>query len=234
VQDSPRNPPVSPDEQYLETLIHWDVNCDGCGSSRLIHYRYKCLRCPDYDLCADCHENGVTTGQHEQDHPFQCLLDRAARELFFAGEQTPDLCADSYTCPLCGGMGMSAGELMRHCQMEHRLVRLSVICPLCVAVPASHPNRVNNITTHLILWHPASPLRVPGSPSSSFAEPHSEFLWPQQGLEFTATEPSTGFGMATHHTLPSAQMPQVRFLLPRGTPPLAPSEDFSDDEIVEM
>ncbi|XP_016951709.2 uncharacterized protein LOC108025685 [Drosophila biarmipes] len=228
------SPLPSPDQEDLDELIHWDVNCNGCGSTRLIHYRYKCLRCPDYDLCAACHENGVASGHHEPGHPFQCLLDRAARELHFAGERTPDLCADSYTCPLCGGMGLSAGDLMRHCQMEHRLVRLSVICPLCVAVPASNPNRVNNITTHLILWHPASPSRAPASPSR--AEPLADFRWPQQGLGHmtTAPSPETGSGTATHHTLPSAQVPQVRFLLPRGRPPLAPSEDLSDQEVVEM
>ncbi|KAH8408842.1 hypothetical protein KR009_002157, partial [Drosophila setifemur] len=139
--------------------LHWDVNCDGCGSTSLNHYRFKCLRCPDYDLCRMCHENGVSAGMHDRRHPFQCLLDRAARELHFAGEPMADLCADSFTCPVCGNLGHSAGELVKHVQTQHRSDRTSVICPLCVAVPSAHPNRLNNIAGHLAVMHPSSILR---------------------------------------------------------------------------
>ncbi|KAH8368019.1 hypothetical protein KR084_005726, partial [Drosophila pseudotakahashii] len=208
----------SPDHHPL----HWDVNCDGCGSTRLLHYRYKCLRCPDYDLCAECHEDGVTGGDHERGHPFQCLLDRAARELHFAGGTIPDLCADSFTCPLCSTLGLSAGNLMDHCQAKHHMMRIPVICPLCVAVPSSHPHMVTNLANHLALWHPSSILRDQESPESRVS-PLPDFPWRSLA--------GIGTGRATHHRLPSAQVPQVRYLAPRGTPPLATSEDLSDEEI---
>ncbi|XP_016981212.1 E3 ubiquitin-protein ligase KCMF1 [Drosophila rhopaloa] len=245
--------------------LHWNVNCDGCGTTRLIHYRYKCLRCPDYDLCSACHEGGVATGAHERGHPFQCLLDRAARELHFAGESIPDLCADSFTCPLCGQLGLSAGELIRHCQARHRAARTSVICPLCVAVPSSHPGRVSNLAGHLGLLHPASILRAPEAPPLAVGSPASGlFQWSTGGgggtFSFGGAGRGAGRGVAagagagagavhqqmpsrglfspatfaTHRSLPSVQMPQVRFVLPTGTPPLAAPEDLSDNDIVEM
>ncbi|KAH8342606.1 hypothetical protein KR067_001385, partial [Drosophila pandora] len=139
--------------------LHWDVNCDGCGSTSLIHYRYKCLRCADYDLCKVCHENGVETGGHQQEHPFQCLLDREARELHFAGEPMPGLCADSFTCPMCGEMGHSSSDLVRHVNELHHSDRTAVICPLCVALPSAHPDRLNNLAGHLAIMHPPSILR---------------------------------------------------------------------------
>lgn len=139
--------------------LHWDVNCDGCGSTSLVHYRYKCLRCADYDLCKVCHENGVETGGHQQEHPFQCLLDREARELHFAGEPMPGLCADSFTCPVCGEMGHSSSDLVRHVNELHHSDRTAVICPLCVALPSAHPDRLNNLAGHLAIMHPTSILR---------------------------------------------------------------------------
>ncbi|KAH8280691.1 hypothetical protein KR018_009192, partial [Drosophila ironensis] len=142
---------------------HWDVNCDGCGSTSLIHYRYKCLRCADYDLCKVCHLRGVETGTHKQQHPFQCLLDREARELHFAGEPMPELCADSFTCPVCGDMGHSSADLVGHVANQHRMDRTPVICPLCVAQPSAHPNRLTNLANHLTIMHPTGIVRGPSS-----------------------------------------------------------------------
>ncbi|XP_023035232.1 E3 ubiquitin-protein ligase KCMF1 [Drosophila willistoni] len=139
---------------------HWNVHCNGCGSGNLVHYRYKCLRCEDFDLCADCHENKVETGDHKSTHPFQCLLDRAARELFFAGEPIPELCAESFTCPICGEMGHTRKDLIKHAQSKHQGDCTAVICPLCVTLASTHPEWVINIVGHLNLHHGEGILRM--------------------------------------------------------------------------
>ncbi len=36
--------------------IHHEVNCDACGSAPMVGVRYKCLSCPNYDLCSTCYE----------------------------------------------------------------------------------------------------------------------------------------------------------------------------------
>ncbi|XP_030386626.1 E3 ubiquitin-protein ligase KCMF1 [Scaptodrosophila lebanonensis] len=140
--------------------MHWNVNCDGCGNTNLVHFRYKCLRCPDYDLCQVCYDNEVESGAHKNTHAFQCLLDRAARELFFAGEPISNLCADSYTCPICGAMGHTNKELIKHVQKKHSNDMALVICPLCVSVPSAHPDRVANINHHLTTAHDTDNMRT--------------------------------------------------------------------------
>merc|ERR1712213_248432 len=38
--------------------VHWGVVCDGCDGP-VVGPRYKCLVCPDYDLCATCEDRGL-------------------------------------------------------------------------------------------------------------------------------------------------------------------------------
>lgn len=37
---------------------HVGVGCDGCGGA-VVGNRYKCMECPDYDLCSNCEKNGI-------------------------------------------------------------------------------------------------------------------------------------------------------------------------------
>ncbi|XP_034489609.1 uncharacterized protein LOC117793407 [Drosophila innubila] len=145
----------------MDTL-HWDVTCDGCEKTNLVGYRYKCLRCDNYDLCSECYESELETADHSRNHPFQCLLDRAARELHFNGAEIPDLCADSFTCPICGKMGHAAKELVKHVQSKHLGDNTPVICPLCAAVPSADTLRMSNLVNHMTVMHGTSILRIGG------------------------------------------------------------------------
>lgn len=48
-----------------EGVRHDGVTCDGCEKS-VYGFRYKCIQCPDYDLCKECEAQGL--------HPEHCML----------------------------------------------------------------------------------------------------------------------------------------------------------------
>eukprot|EP00099_Drosophila_melanogaster_P026363 NP_726832.2 uncharacterized protein Dmel_CG3526, isoform A [Drosophila melanogaster] len=206
--------------QIGHTSGHCNVRCDGCGNNRMTFYRYKCLHCLDYDLCSDCKENGVSNGLHSLDHPLQCLMDRDALELHFAGEPIPILCADSFTCPVCGEMGFSVEDLRTHCQDNHRMARTVCICPVCAAVPLSQPSHIAHIANHL-MFSPSH--RATGDPMidiSATSQAEGSSL-PQNS--------AVSSGSGAQHTFSSSENSQVRFLLPGNRAPLADSDDFNMD-----
>eukprot|EP01121_Diplochlamys_sp_Union-15-3_P010640 TRINITY_DN3003_c0_g3_i4.p1 TRINITY_DN3003_c0_g3~~TRINITY_DN3003_c0_g3_i4.p1 ORF type:complete len:281 (-),score=51.64 TRINITY_DN3003_c0_g3_i4:23-808(-) len=41
------------------TPVHWGVACDGCNKHPIVGPRFKCIHCPDYDLCAQCESNRI-------------------------------------------------------------------------------------------------------------------------------------------------------------------------------
>ncbi|EDW27838.1 GL19926 [Drosophila persimilis] len=136
------------------STAYWNVCCSGCRIQNLPRYRFKCLRCANYDLCEACHEKKVVTGvEHKPDHPFQCLVDLPTKELLFAGEPIPTLEADSFTCPVCSKHGHSADDLVKHTVNDHKTDSTKVICPLCVAVHGSDPHLLDNIGTHMSHIH---------------------------------------------------------------------------------
>lgn len=70
----------------LLNAVHPRVTCDGCEGS-VVGFRYKCMQCPDYDLCMSC-ENKKVHAQHlfmripspEMDYPrFPWAHDRHSR-----------------------------------------------------------------------------------------------------------------------------------------------------------
>lgn len=133
---------------------HEGVSCDSCLKSNFRGRRYKCLICYDYDLCANCYEEGATSTRHSAVHPMQCILTRSDFDLYYGGEVlTPDQ-PQSFTCPYCKRMGLSDSALLEHVSSEHTDTGLEVVCPVCAALPGGDPNLVtDDFAGHLSLEH---------------------------------------------------------------------------------
>ncbi|XP_075146397.1 potassium channel modulatory factor 1 isoform X2 [Haematobia irritans] len=137
---------------------HEGVSCDSCLKSNFNGRRYKCLICYDYDLCADCYEEGVTSTRHMVDHPMQCILTRSDIELFFGGEMLNSEQPQSFTCPYCKKMGFSDATLLEHVSSEHTETSSEVVCPVCAGLPGGEPNLVtDDFAGHLSLEHRTGP-----------------------------------------------------------------------------
>lgn len=95
------------------------VSCDACMRGNFKGRRFKCLKCYDYDLCANCYEAGATTPRHSVDHPMQCILTRADFELYYGGESLASDQPQAFTCPFCGRMGLTEALLTEHVTTEH-------------------------------------------------------------------------------------------------------------------
>ena len=47
-------------------VIHKGIKCNECGMNDIIGIRYKCSKCPNYNLCENCEENT----EHDENHMF--------------------------------------------------------------------------------------------------------------------------------------------------------------------
>lgn len=56
-------------------VLHEGVSCDRCHASPLAGVRYKCVTCPDYDLCSQC----VNINDEEAFHPASHVFFRIAQ-----------------------------------------------------------------------------------------------------------------------------------------------------------
>lgn len=134
------------------------VSCDACLKSNFRGRRYKCLICYDYDLCANCYEEGATSTSHSIDHPMQCILTRTDFDIYYGGEALNGEQPQSFTCPYCKKMGYSDTGLYDHVSAEHTDTGLEVVCPVCAALPGGDPNLVtDDFAGHLTLEHRTGP-----------------------------------------------------------------------------
>lgn len=51
-------------EEISTEIVHSRVTCDECGTNPIVGIRYKCVVCPDFDLCEKCESKSI------HDHPF--------------------------------------------------------------------------------------------------------------------------------------------------------------------
>ncbi|EDX13684.1 GD20827 [Drosophila simulans] len=152
---------------------HEGVSCDSCLKSNFNGRRYKCLICYDYDLCADCYEDGVTSTRHLVEHPMQCILTRSDIELYFGGEMLASDQPQSFTCPYCKKMGFSDATLLEHVSAEHTETSLEVVCPVCAGLPGGEPNLVtDDFAGHLTLEHRQGPRELISFLISFFKQTH--------------------------------------------------------------
>ncbi|CAF0778719.1 unnamed protein product [Adineta ricciae] len=55
------------------SIQHLNITCDGCSKTPIVGDRYKCLFCPNVDICDNCHSSA--NHQHDSTHPFICIRD---------------------------------------------------------------------------------------------------------------------------------------------------------------
>ena len=51
------------ENQKQDGEVHYGVSCDGCDGP-VQGFRYKCMVCPDYDLCSLCEAKGLHPGHN--------------------------------------------------------------------------------------------------------------------------------------------------------------------------
>jgi hypothetical protein len=110
------------------TGLHPGVTCDGC-SANIVGVRYKCLACPNYDLCATCMDShdrnrsldiefrDMMKARHPRDHYFVRIAQDVGRHppafltnrarwvhhgVICAECRTVDIVGYRYFCTMCG------------------------------------------------------------------------------------------------------------------------------------
>jgi len=91
-----------------ETAVFHDVSCDFCREKPLTRIRYKCLQCPNYDLCKTCKDQGihshhvfaVLTSPHQNSFIADLLKSRDASNSIFTTESQIQPMANDYCGPL--------------------------------------------------------------------------------------------------------------------------------------
>ncbi|XP_041451148.1 uncharacterized protein LOC111074728 [Drosophila obscura] len=98
---------------------HDNVVCRGCSKVGFSGRCYRCLSCPNFDICADCYDLDFTTESHLFDHPVKCVYTPADVELYFEGEYISSDPPQSYRCPYCKLWGFNEATFLEHISGMH-------------------------------------------------------------------------------------------------------------------
>jgi len=102
---SPASSPVPPSCSREGKAIHRFVRCDGCGQAPIVGKRFKCEKCPDYDLCEKCKDSDLHSF-----HSFTCFTSPVHRPFHRGGRHHG----------FSGGRGAGGGcpWKQQHCQKQ--------------------------------------------------------------------------------------------------------------------
>ncbi|CAG0888364.1 unnamed protein product [Darwinula stevensoni] len=124
--------PLTPDLDGIISEKHPGVKCDSC-SKRVRGRRFKCLACPDFDLCSDCEQSGEPHFHHPM-----IRFARPGSVAFKATTVLPDGLHHGASCDECGGniaghrykcLKCQDWDLCARCEaaskhLDHRVVRM--------------------------------------------------------------------------------------------------------------
>ena len=57
---------------FVDGEFHVGITCDGCEMDPIKGKRFKCLVCPDYDLCENCKMKGKRALPCNDHHEMEC------------------------------------------------------------------------------------------------------------------------------------------------------------------
>lgn len=70
-------PPKKPSSPVVNCMtVHTGVTCDGCRMYPIVGKRYKCINCPDFDLCDSCEQKCI------HNHPMLRMMSAASANLY--------------------------------------------------------------------------------------------------------------------------------------------------------
>lgn len=111
--------------------------CDGCDKY-ITGVRHKCLQCPDWDYCSDCHKNAEFI---HSDHRFVPIYEPLTEVRNFAASLPihVGICCDGPLCSVGKGYPTYIRGVRYKCAVCHDLD----FCANCEATPANEHNRTH-------------------------------------------------------------------------------------------
>jgi len=119
--------------------LHVDIRCDGCHMFPVVGVRYKCTKCPNYDLCEQCEAKNT----HPRDHillkiNIAKLLGVVHEHIVCNGCHATPIVGIRFQCSICPDF-----DLCEHCKAKnthptnHPLLKLREPVPPCVSNAAA-------------------------------------------------------------------------------------------------